>query len=85
MPGRSCLNTLNLKEPYDIFPLPAACFPAPQVYVEQQPAPALYLSFQLGFQGVPLAEEEAIDVLLGGLRAWSSTEQVADLAIVVLF
>ena len=36
---------LNLKEPYDIFPLAAACFPRPQIYVEQHPAPARDLPF----------------------------------------
>ena len=80
LPGRRRLHTLNLKEPYDIFPLPAACFSAPQIYVGQQPTPALYLSFELGFQGVPLAQNEAIDFLVGDLRAWGSSEQVADLA-----
>ena len=45
LPGRYCLSPLNLKEPYHIFPLSAACFPAPQVYVEQNPTPALYLPF----------------------------------------
>jgi hypothetical protein len=45
LPGRDCLSSLNLKEPYYIFPLSAACFPRPQLYVEQNPTPALYLSF----------------------------------------
>jgi hypothetical protein len=69
LPGRHCLSPLNLKEPYDIFPLPPFCFPRPQVYVEQHPAPALYLPFQLGLKGVPLAQKEAIDVFLSGTRA----------------
>src|SRR5215211_7367819 len=43
LPGRDCLSPLNLKEPYDIFSLPPSCFPAPQLYVEQHPTPALYL------------------------------------------
>ena len=80
LPGGHRLISLNLKEPYDIFPLPPSCFPRPQVYVEEHPAPALYLPFQLDFQSVPLAQEETIDFLLPGLRAWGSTEQVVDLA-----
>src|SRR5215218_3448051 len=70
LPGRDCLIPLNLKEPYDIFPLPPSCFPRPQLYVEEHPAPALYLPFQLDFQSVHLAQNETIDFLLGGLRAW---------------
>jgi hypothetical protein len=69
LPGRYCLIPLNLKEPYDIFPLPAACLPGPKIYVEQHPAPALYLPFQLGLQSVPLAQEEAIDLFLCAARA----------------
>src|SRR5215211_5280636 len=45
LPGRHCLIPLNLKEPYDIFPLPPSCFSRPQLYVEEHPAPALYLPF----------------------------------------
>src|SRR5215211_5825475 len=45
LPGGRRLHTLNLKEPCDIFPLPPSCFPRPQVYVDQHPAPALYLTF----------------------------------------
>ena len=37
--------------------------------LEQHPAPALYLPFQLGLKGVPLAQKEAIDVFLSGTRA----------------
>jgi hypothetical protein len=74
------LLTLNLKEPYDIFPLPPSGFPAPQIYVKEHLAPALYLPFQLGLKGVPLAQEETIDFLLGDLRACGSSEQVVDLA-----
>jgi len=74
------LLTLNLKELYDIFPLAPAGFPAPQLYVKEHPTPALYLPFQLGLKGVPVAQEETIDFLLGGLRAWGSSEQVVDLA-----
>jgi hypothetical protein len=85
VPCRSCLHTLNLKELYDIFPASTGCLPRPQVYVKEHPAPAHYLPFQLGFQSVPLAEEETIDFLLGGLRAWGSTEQVVDLARVAPF
>jgi hypothetical protein len=48
--------------------------------VKEHLAPALYLPFQLGLKGVPLAQNETIDFLLGGLRAWGSTEQVVDLA-----
>src|SRR5215203_3627557 len=83
VPGRGCLDTLILKEPYDIFPLPAACFPGPQVYVKEDLVPARYLSFQLGLKGVPLAQNETIDGLLGGFYARCSSEQVVDLAIVV--
>src|SRR5215212_4356686 len=45
LPGRHSLSSLNLEEPYDIFPLPPSCFPGPQIYVEQNPTPALYLPF----------------------------------------
>src|SRR5215217_791531 len=81
--GRGCLDTLILKEPYDIFPLPAACFPGPQIYVKEDLAPARYLSFQLDLKGVPLAQMETIHTLLGGFYARCSSEQVVDLAIVV--
>src|SRR5215210_7119476 len=54
LPGGRRLHTLNLKEPHDIFPLPPSCFPAPQLYVKEHPAPAGDLSFQLDFQSVPL-------------------------------
>jgi hypothetical protein len=53
--------------------------------VKEHLLPALYLPFQLGFQSVPLAENKTIDVLLGGLRAWGSAEQVVDLARVASF
>src|SRR5215208_769883 len=66
LPGRQCLNPLNLKEPHYVRPLPPSCFPRPQIYVEQHPAPAGDLPFQLGLQGVPLAQEETIDFLLPG-------------------
>ena len=85
VPGRGCLDTLILKEPYDIFPLPAACLPGPQIYVKEDLVPARYLSFQLGLKGVPLAQNETIDGLLGGFYARCSTEQVVDLAIVAPF
>ena len=49
--------------------------------MEQHPAPALYLPFQLDLKGVPLAQKETIDVFLAGLRARGSTEQVVDLAL----
>ena len=80
LPGSGYLHTLNLEEPYDIFPVSTGCLPRPQVYVEEHLLPAGDLPFQLGLQSVPLAENETIDVLLGGLRAWGSTEQVVDLA-----
>jgi hypothetical protein len=48
--------------------------------VKEYPAPALYLPFQLGLKGVPLAQKETIDFLLGGLPARRSIEQVVDLA-----
>src|SRR5215212_7193320 len=64
LPGRRCLIPLNLKEPYDIFPLPPSCFPRPEVYVKEHLPPALYLPFQLDLEGVPLAQEETIDFLL---------------------
>jgi hypothetical protein len=85
LPGSRCIYTLNLKEPYDIFPVSTGCLPRPQVYVEQHPAPALYLPFQLGLQSVPLAQNETIDFLLGGPRTWGPTEQVVDLARVSSF
>jgi len=74
LPGRDCLIPLKLKEPYHIFPLPPSGFPGPQLYVEQNPTPALYLPFQLGLKGVPLAQKESIDFLLGGFYARRSTE-----------
>ena len=66
VPGRCCPSPLNLEEPYDVFPLSPGRLPGPQLYVEEHLAPAGDLSFQLGFQGVPLAKEETINVLLGG-------------------
>jgi hypothetical protein len=80
VPGRRCLHTLKLKEPYDIFPVSTGCLSGPQIYVKEHLAPALYLPFQLGLKGVSLAQNKSIDVFLGGLRAWGSTEQVVDLA-----
>src|SRR5215213_1527150 len=80
LPGRDCLIPLNLKEPYDIFPLSTGCLSGPQVYVEEHPAPALDLPFQLGLQSVPLAQKERVDFLLPYLRAWGSSEQVVNLA-----
>ena len=47
MPGRVCLHTLHLEEPHDIFAISTGCLPRPQVDVEEHPAPALYLPFQL--------------------------------------
>src|SRR5215207_3135693 len=83
VPGRGCLDALILKEPYDIFPLAATCFPGPQIYVKEHLVPARYLSFQLDLKGVPLAQMETIHTLLGGFYARCSSEQVVDLAIVV--
>jgi len=80
VPGRDCLYALNLKKLYDIFPLSTGCLSGPQIYVKEHLAPALYLPFQLGLKGVPLAEEETIDFLLGGFYARRSIEQVVDLA-----
>jgi hypothetical protein len=80
VPGRSCLSPLKLKELYDIFPLSPGYLPGPQVYVEEHLAPAGDLPFQLDLKGVPLAQKETIDFLLGGFYARRSIEQVADLA-----
>ena len=80
VPGRRCLHTLNLKELYDIFALSTGCLSGPQLYVKEHLVPAPYLSFQLGLKGVPLAQKETIDFLLGGFCARRSIEQVIDLA-----
>jgi hypothetical protein len=80
VPGRRCLYALNLKELYDIFALSTGCLPGPQVYVEEHLAPAGDLPFQLDLKGVPFAQKETIDFLLGGFYARRSIEQVADLA-----
>jgi hypothetical protein len=85
VPGRRCLSPLKLQELYDVFAVSTGCLSGPQVDVEEHLVPAGDLPFQLGLKGVPLAEEETIDVLLGGLRAWGSTEQVVDLARVAPF
>src|SRR5215212_3407104 len=69
MPGRGCLHTLNLKELYDIFPLSPGCLPGPQVDVKEHLAPTRDLSFQLGIKGVPPAQKQTIDLLLGWLGA----------------
>jgi hypothetical protein len=74
VPGRRCLSPLNLKELYDIFALSTGCLSGPQIYVKEHLGPTGDLPFQLGFKGVPLAEEETIDVFLPGLWAWGSTE-----------
>ena len=82
MPGRDCLSSLILKELYDIFPLSTGCLPRPQLYVKEHLAPAGDLPFQLDLKGVPLAQEEAIDFLLGGFYARGSIEhEVVDLAL----
>ena len=57
LPGSGCLPTLNLEEPYDIFPASTSCLPRPQVYVKEHLAPAGDLSFQLGLKCVPLAQK----------------------------
>jgi len=80
LPGRRSLSTLHLEEPYDIFPLSTGCLSGPQIYVKEHLAPAGDLPFQLGLQGVPLAQKETIDCLLGGFYARGSIEQVVDLA-----
>jgi hypothetical protein len=80
VPGRGCLLTLNLKELYDIFALSTGCLSGPQIYVKEHLAPAGDLPFQLDLKGVPLAQKESIDFLLGGFYARRSSEQVVDLA-----
>jgi hypothetical protein len=85
VPGRDCLHSLNFQELYDIFPLSTGCLSGPQLYVKEHPAPALYLPFQLGLKGVPLAQKETIDFLLSGFYARRSIEQMVDLASRPLF
>jgi len=80
VPGRGCLQTLNLKELDDIFAVSPSCLPGPQVYVKEHLVPAGDLPFQLGLQSVPLAQKETIDFLLGAFWARRPTEQVSDLA-----
>jgi hypothetical protein len=80
MLGRGCVSPLNVQEPHDIFAVSPSRLPGPQLYVEDHLAPAGDLPFQLGLEGVPLAQKEAIDFLLGGFWARRSTEQVVDLA-----
>src|SRR5215204_3385906 len=80
VPGGGCLGPLNLKEFYDIFPLPPSCFPGPKIYVKEHLAPAGDLPFELDLKGVPLAQKETIDFLLGCFYTRRSIEQVADLA-----
>ena len=80
MLGIRCLHALNLEELYDVFPLSTGCLFGPQLYVKEHLVPAGDLPFQLGLQGVPLAKEETIDLLLGGFYARGSIEQVLDLA-----
>jgi len=65
VPGRSCLDALNLEEPYDIFPVSTGCLPGPKLYVKEHLPPALYLPFELDLHGVPLAQKEPIYFLLG--------------------
>src|SRR5215212_2180806 len=79
------LRPLDVQEPHYIRPLLPSCLPRPQIYVKEHLAPALYLPFQLGLKGVPLAQMETIDLLLGGVSAGRSIEQVVDLASGPLF
>ena len=65
MPGRRCLYALNLKDLYDIFALSTGCLSGPQIYVKEHLVPALYLSFQLGLKGVPLAHVGNAEELSG--------------------
>jgi len=53
--------------------------------VKEHLAPAGDLPFQLDLKGVPPAQMQTIDFLLGGVYARRSTEQVVDLAIVASF
>ena len=69
LPGRRCLDALILKEPHYVRPLAPSGLSGPQLYVKEHLAPALYLPFQLDLKGVPLAQNEAIDHLLGGFGA----------------
>jgi hypothetical protein len=71
---------LNLKELYHIFALSTGCLSGPQIYVKEHLAPTGDLPFQLDLKGVPLAQMETIHLLLGGLLARHSTQQVVDLA-----
>jgi hypothetical protein len=80
VPGSRCLSPLNLEEPYDVFPLLPGRLPGPQLYVKEHLAPAGDLPFQLDLKSMPLAQNEAINVLLGGHRTWDSSERVVDLA-----
>jgi hypothetical protein len=80
VPGRGCLHTLHLEEIYDIFAVSTGCLPGPKIYVKEHLTPAGDLPFQLGLYGVPLAQKETIDFLLGAFYARGSTEQVVDLA-----
>jgi hypothetical protein len=54
--GGRRLRLLNVEKLHDPCPVLAACLPRPQVNVKEHLAPALYLSFQLGLKGVPLAQ-----------------------------
>src|SRR5215204_1675166 len=74
------LRPLDVQEPHYIRPLLPSCLPRPQIYVKEHLVPALYLPFQLGLKGVPLAQNESIDFILGGFYVRRSIEQVVDLA-----
>jgi hypothetical protein len=67
-------GTVNLcpqspKEPRYVRPLLPFGLLGPQLYMKVHLFPALYLPFQLGLEGMPLAQKEAIDHLLGGFSA----------------
>jgi len=67
--GTDGLCALIPNEPHYLRPvLPFGLF-GPQRYVKENLSPALYLPFQLGLKGVPLAQSEAIDHLLCGFSA----------------
>jgi hypothetical protein len=63
--GGLSLRPLDVEELHDLRPVLAGCFPRPQIDVKEHLAPALYLPFQLGLKGVPLAKKETVDFLPG--------------------
>ena len=54
--GGLSLRLLDVEELHYIGLLATAGLPRPQVNVKEHLFPALYLSFQLGLKGVPLAQ-----------------------------